>query len=190
MVPPVIFKLKLPMRQKVALTCIFGLGIIVCVASVSRLTTLYSSAYGEDVTAGTLVSTIWTTIEAGLGVICTNLPMLRTPLQHFFPTIFPPRMGTTQISGRRGSRPSCRSNSEAHASPGRLIPPPLPTRKTKLPGQRPAVWDPITMPMPGRANLHEENSSAARGHAEVWEGPRAQSSDPQCRSEYRVHTGY
>ncbi|EXJ74941.1 uncharacterized protein A1O5_01637 [Cladophialophora psammophila CBS 110553] len=78
MVPPVIFKLKLPMRQKLALTCIFGLGVIVCAASISRLTTLYSSAYGDDITAGSLVSTIWTTIEAGLGVICANLPMVQT----------------------------------------------------------------------------------------------------------------
>lgn len=97
MVPPVIFNLKLPIRQKLALTCVFGLGVIVCAASISRLTTLYSSAYGNDATAGSLVSTIWTTIEAGLGVICANLPMLRTPLQHFFPKIFSHRASTNQI---------------------------------------------------------------------------------------------
>ncbi|OAL28837.1 hypothetical protein AYO22_02702 [Fonsecaea multimorphosa] len=135
MVPPVIFTLKLPMRQKLALTCIFGLGVIVCAASISRLTTLYSSAYGDDITAGSLVSTIWTTIEAGLGVICANLPMVRTPLQHFFPRLFPPRTGTGHISSAVPSQRSGAAHGEALASPARLIPPPVPTRKTSLPSQ-------------------------------------------------------
>ncbi|OCT44797.1 hypothetical protein CLCR_06344 [Cladophialophora carrionii] len=170
MVPPVIFKLKLPLRQKLALTCIFGLGVIVCAASVSRLTTLYFSAYGDDVTAGTLVSTIWTTIEAGLGVTCTNLPMLRTPLQHFFPRLFPPRTGTTQISSRRGSRPSCWSNSEGLASPAILFPPPVPTRDTNLSGQLRAVAIPMAMPMPRQADLHEQNSGERRRDVNIREG--------------------
>ncbi|KAI1624450.1 hypothetical protein EDD37DRAFT_609445 [Exophiala viscosa] len=106
MVPPIIFKLKLPMRQKLALTGIFGLGVIVCAASISRLTTLYSSADGNDPTAGSFISTIWTSIEAGLGIICANLPMLRTPLQHFFPKIFPPRSRTNQLSSTSQIRPS------------------------------------------------------------------------------------
>lgn len=97
MVPPVIFTLNISWRQKLALTCIFGLGIIVCAASISRLTTLYSSAYGNDPTAGSLVSTIWTTIEAGLGTICANLPMLRTPVQRLFPRLFPSRTSTFHI---------------------------------------------------------------------------------------------
>ncbi|OAP57336.1 hypothetical protein AYL99_08074 [Fonsecaea erecta] len=135
MVPPVIFRLKLPVRQKLALTCIFGLGVIVCAASISRLTTLYSSAYGNDITAGSLVSTIWTTIEAGLGVLCANLPMVRTPLQHFFPKLFPPRTGTDHISSTVPSQRSGPVNGEALASPARLIPPQVPVRKTSLPSQ-------------------------------------------------------
>ncbi|EXJ94370.1 hypothetical protein A1O1_02764 [Capronia coronata CBS 617.96] len=111
MVPPVIITLKLPIRQKLALICIFGLGVIVCAASISRLTTLYSSAYGSDLTAGSLVSTIWTTIEAGLGVICANLPMLRTPLQRCFPRLFPIRSSTTRTASAAPSPPSsvCRA---------------------------------------------------------------------------------
>ncbi|KAK5560818.1 hypothetical protein LTR46_001126 [Exophiala xenobiotica] len=114
MVPPVIFSLKLPTRQKLALTCIFGLGVIVCAASISRLTTLYSSANGTDATAGSFVSTIWTSIEAGLGVICANLPMLRTPLQHFFPRLFPSRSGTNRVS-------STPSSSRSESGNGRTL---------------------------------------------------------------------
>lgn len=117
MVPPVIFTLEVPVRQKLALTGVFGLGIIVCAASISRLTTLYSSAYGTDATLGSLLSTIWTTVEAGLGIICANLPMLRTPIQHFFPRLFPSRSGTNRLSSRSVSLPCRSSHSNAELSP-------------------------------------------------------------------------
>ncbi len=153
MVPPVILTLQLPLRQKLALIGVFGLGLIVCTASITRMTTLYSSAYGTDVMAGSFVSTIWTTVEAGLGVICTNLPMLRTPLQHFFPRLFPTSTGTNQVSSRRGSRPSCRSNGETLASPTRLIPPPVPTHNVSRLGRAPEISRATTPPPPSRMNL-------------------------------------
>ncbi|EHY59267.1 hypothetical protein ABEF92_006337 [Exophiala dermatitidis] len=117
MVPPVIFTLRLPIRQKLALTCIFGLGVIVCAASISRLTTLYSSAYGGDLTAGSLVSTIWTTIEAGLGVICANLPMLRPTFQRFFPRLFPSRSSADPNSTSTPSHHSGVCNSSPPVAP-------------------------------------------------------------------------
>lgn len=123
MVPPVIFTLSLPIRQKLALTCIFGLGVVVCTASISRLPTLYSSAYGSDLTAGSLVSTIWTTIEAGLGVICANLPMLRTPLQRCLPGLFPVRSSTTQTVSTSPSQPSDVYNAEPPVAPKIFIAP-------------------------------------------------------------------
>ena len=122
MVPPVIFTLKISWRQKLALVCIFGLGAIVCAASISRLTTLYSSAYGNDPMAGSLVSTIWTTIEAGLGIICANLPMLRTPIQRLFPLLFPSGSSTFHITSTATSAPCASSNNETLVSPTSIVP--------------------------------------------------------------------
>ena len=139
MVPPVIFKLKLPMRQKLALTVVFGLGIVVCAASISRLTTLYSSAYGNDPTAGSFVSTIWTSIEAGLGIICANLPMLRTPLQHFFPRIFPPRSRTNQLSSTSQSRPSQGSDGRILVMTTTMDETPICYTAPTMSGQTPAI---------------------------------------------------
>ena len=132
MVPPVIFKLKLPTHQKLALTCIFGLGLIVCAASICRFTTLYSSANGLDITAGSFVSTVWTTVESGLGVVTANLPMLRTPLQHFFPNLASSRTGTHHISTRRLSRPDFWDTGEELASPVRLLRPPMSSQRTSF----------------------------------------------------------
>lgn len=51
--------------------------------------TLGASAASADQTYGTLVSTIWTTIEASTAIICACLPMLKAPLAHLFPRLFP-----------------------------------------------------------------------------------------------------
>ena len=189
MVPPVIFKLQLPMRQKLVLACVFGLGVIVCAASISRLTTLYSSAYGDDITAGSLVSTIWTTIESGLGIVCANLPMLRTPLQHFFPHLFPSRTGTDRISSRRGSRPSCRNKGEALASPARLIAPPIPVRSVSLFGRVPAgIIDVPELPgglelCEGPTKLHQYNQIAQLQDLEAQQRQFGHVGGQQPRSE-------
>lgn len=146
MVPPVVFKLKLPVRQKLALTAIFGLGVIVCAASISRLTTLYTSAYGSDPTAGSLISTIWTSIEAGLGIICANLPMLRTPLQHFFPKVFPPRSSSNQLSSTNCTRPSEGNDSPTLVLTATMDDNPMTCPEPALPGRAPAI---NIMPGPG-----------------------------------------
>lgn len=87
-VPGVVWSLHLPVRQRWALTFVFGLGVFVFATSVLRLTTLDVSSKTTDPTAGTLVSTIWTTIEASCAVVCACLPMVRTPLQRYWPRLF------------------------------------------------------------------------------------------------------
>ena len=53
------------------------------------MTTLDRSSKAADPTAGTLVSTMWTTIEASSAVVCACLPMVRTPVQRLVPRLFP-----------------------------------------------------------------------------------------------------
>lgn len=49
------------------------------------MTTLDPASKSADQTHGTLISTTWTTIEAGTGIICACLPMLKAPLTLIFP---------------------------------------------------------------------------------------------------------
>jgi hypothetical protein len=90
-VPGVVWQLRLPVRQRLGLTMVFGLGIFVFATSILRMTTLDHSSKAPDVTAGTLISTMWTTIEASTAIICACLPMLRTPVQRLLPRLFPSR---------------------------------------------------------------------------------------------------
>lgn len=88
-VPPVVWKLRLPQRQKLGLTVVFGLGVFVFCMSILRMTTLDVSSKSIDATHGTLISTMWTMIEASTAIVCACLPMLRTPIQRLVPKIFP-----------------------------------------------------------------------------------------------------
>lgn len=71
----------LQFRQKVNLTIVLGLGVFTTVTAILRMTTLSSTAMSSDKTGGTLTSTIWSSIEAGLGIVVANLPMMRQLLR-------------------------------------------------------------------------------------------------------------
>lgn len=83
----VIWSLRLARNQKIGLTCVFGLGVFVLVTSVLRLTTLKGGSTAEDPLTGTVVSTMWTMIEASTAVACACLPMCRTPLRRVWPKL-------------------------------------------------------------------------------------------------------
>ncbi|KAI9816883.1 MAG: hypothetical protein M1827_001528 [Pycnora praestabilis] len=117
---PVIGRLNLPKRQRIGLILVFALGGFVCVTSVLRMTTLDLSSKSTDATLGTLKSTIWTTIEPNVGIICACLPMLKSPLSFFLPSLFasPPPPATTPRLTTRGSHLSHAAMRETGLMPG------------------------------------------------------------------------
>jgi hypothetical protein len=114
-VPPVVWKLKLPFRQKLGLTVVFGLGLFVCATSILRMMTLDQSSKALDPTQGTFLSTMWTTIEASTAIVCACLPMLRTPVQRLVPRLFPSQAASE--TGRKGKRAPV-AKTPAVVSPG------------------------------------------------------------------------
>jgi len=71
----------LQLRQKINLTIVLGLGLFTIIASTLRVTTLDQAASAEDKTGGTLISTIWSSVEVSLALSVTNMPMLRQLLR-------------------------------------------------------------------------------------------------------------
>ena len=71
----------LQLRQKINLTIVLGLGVFTVITAILRVTTLDQAAQQEDKTAGTLVSTIWSSVEACLALCVANLPMMRQLLK-------------------------------------------------------------------------------------------------------------
>jgi hypothetical protein len=111
--PFMIWSLRLPRSQKIGLTFVFGLGIFVFATSVLRLTTLERGSQARDPMVGTVISTMWTMIEASTAAVCACLPMCRTPLQRLWPRLFPSKYGS---AGGAQTQTTSRTQTQASGS--------------------------------------------------------------------------
>lgn len=84
---PVLYNLKLPLNQRIALMLVFSLGAFIIVTSILRMTTLNTTAKSPDPTYE-CQATMWTVLEANVAIICACLPMCRILLAALFPRIF------------------------------------------------------------------------------------------------------
>jgi hypothetical protein len=119
--PFMIWSLHLPRSQKIGLLFVFGLGVFVFATSVLRLTTLHSGSQARDPLVGTVLSTMWTMVEASTAVVCACLPMCRTPVQRWWPKLFPSKHGSaggvqTQTHSPAGTHNQSRTQIQAGGS--------------------------------------------------------------------------
>ncbi|KAK7705446.1 hypothetical protein SLS57_010100 [Botryosphaeria dothidea] len=71
-------KLQIPRRQKVALGCIFSVGIFLCVTGILRMVyifPLYNSTYDIPWHASPVWT--WTAVEAHMAIVCASAPALK-----------------------------------------------------------------------------------------------------------------
>ncbi|KAI9850536.1 MAG: hypothetical protein M1838_005545 [Thelocarpon superellum] len=73
---PQVWRLKVSIKQKIGLSCIFLLGGFVCIASAIRLSVLHQ-LYTDDPTWTAYAPALWTLLEANLGIVCACLPIMR-----------------------------------------------------------------------------------------------------------------
>lgn len=85
MVLPVrlLMTLRITLKQKVALTCLFSLGIIVIIFAFVRLfqvikATAESQTDPTTIANGPILLSLWSVIEAAVAVVVTNLPAFRS----------------------------------------------------------------------------------------------------------------
>ncbi|KAK2041428.1 hypothetical protein LZ31DRAFT_586497 [Colletotrichum somersetense] len=86
----IVMKVQLPLKKRLAVVGMLGLGAAVCVISVTRVLATFAIAeeYGKhpkDVMYYTTPVFFWTNIELSLAIICACLPTLRPIWVHFFP---------------------------------------------------------------------------------------------------------
>ncbi|MCJ1250087.1 hypothetical protein MMC30_007313, partial [Trapelia coarctata] len=72
----VVWRLHLPIRQKLVLSVIFSLGGFVCIASVIRIVSL-NELDNDDLSYTLPATATWSLVEANLALTCANLPLLR-----------------------------------------------------------------------------------------------------------------
>ncbi|KAF7590740.1 hypothetical protein BBP40_002478 [Aspergillus hancockii] len=119
---PLLTKLQLPKRQKIALIIVFALGTFVCAVSIVRLAALIRMIRSPDQTRisplplspspffvhsynkleHNAAAANWSFIEASVAIICASLPPLRPFIVRIFPRIF-----LSQVSSERDKPRLC-----------------------------------------------------------------------------------
>lgn len=98
---PIILRLQMSWKQKLALVAWFGTGLITLGAAVARLVILIPSLKNTDTTFVLAQGTLWLIVEANLIIICGSLPTFRLFLNHMAPRILGESRKTTG-SGNSG----------------------------------------------------------------------------------------
>lgn len=121
---PLVWNLKLPVRQRLAVMSIFGLGIIVNVAGAVRTAYVYESMLATyDTTWMGWPILLSGTIEINMGLICASAPALRPLLTVIIPRLLDTTRHYYSSSSKRASKlwsPEPSKASNAIASQGDL----------------------------------------------------------------------
>ncbi|KFY89662.1 hypothetical protein V500_05555 [Pseudogymnoascus sp. VKM F-4518 (FW-2643)] len=97
---PMIIKLKMSKRQKIACVLIFGIGSLTVATSVVRLVYLPGTLKSSDISWDAAPANVWTFVEGNLFVICGSIPTMRRFFSHFFPNIFGTSVSTSHDQSR------------------------------------------------------------------------------------------
>ncbi|EPS41584.1 hypothetical protein H072_4520 [Dactylellina haptotyla CBS 200.50] len=81
---PLAWKLELDLRKRILIIVLFGLGILVSVASIVRITTL-DSLGSMDITFSITGSLLWSIIEANVALICASGPAIKPLFTRLIP---------------------------------------------------------------------------------------------------------
>ncbi|PGH07999.1 hypothetical protein GX51_01439 [Blastomyces parvus] len=85
---PILIRLNLPKRQRIALVLVFALGGFVCITSGLRLESVRQVARSADIIASNAAAASWSSVESNVAIICCTLPTLRPLITRMFPNIF------------------------------------------------------------------------------------------------------
>jgi len=87
---PMLWKLRMPFQQKIAVLAIFMTGSGVCVVSILRIRSLVILLDKDDVTWELVEGYIWSAIELNTAIVCATLPFTK----QFLRGVCPRRLGT------------------------------------------------------------------------------------------------
>ncbi|KAL2192649.1 hypothetical protein P885DRAFT_47254 [Corynascus similis CBS 632.67] len=94
---PVVWTIRLPRRQKIALSGIFGFGFVVCFISILRLLQLLRAQTDSDFTYVAAELSYMTAVETNGAIVCACVMTLKPLLARLFPRVW----GSTGSSGAR-----------------------------------------------------------------------------------------
>ncbi|ROV90820.1 hypothetical protein VPNG_09842 [Cytospora leucostoma] len=116
---PVVLSLNINTRKKIALACVFAVGLFVITTSIVRWVALLGTK--SDITWNQVEAGVWTYLEISIGITCANLPLLLPLVRSWFST------GDTS----RGYRGAADKRSSAY-TPNNMATPRSTTKKRSL----------------------------------------------------------
>ncbi|KAF7185647.1 Satratoxin biosynthesis SC1 cluster protein 4 [Pseudocercospora fuligena] len=117
---PVLKSLNIPKKQRYILMAVFGLGGVVCIISVLRLSALYAISVSSDVSWDNPLAAIWSSTEVNVGILCSCLPTLKGCVTRFFPHLFTSSNGSRRVTPVfELSGPATRGKCQSHISANR-----------------------------------------------------------------------
>ncbi|KAM5357516.1 hypothetical protein ACJZ2D_016191 [Fusarium nematophilum] len=99
---PMLWKVKMPKRQKLGLIGIFMTGSFVCVIGFLRIQSLFGLMGLHDLTWHLVDGYVWVVIEMNTGIICACLPFMKPFLKHIFPRVFGSSLGSSYRQSSNG----------------------------------------------------------------------------------------
>ncbi|KAH7346039.1 hypothetical protein BKA66DRAFT_478287 [Pyrenochaeta sp. MPI-SDFR-AT-0127] len=105
---PILWKLKLPVKKRIAVIFLFSLGFVATIASLVRFSTLAFVKNGTDFTYTSSQAYIWLSIELSLGLVTGSLSSLRPIITW---------NGVGLFSSERSRYPDTGTHSKSHRNP-------------------------------------------------------------------------
>ncbi|KAF2445758.1 hypothetical protein P171DRAFT_520501 [Karstenula rhodostoma CBS 690.94] len=85
---PQLLKLKLSLRRKFFLICIFSVGFLTMIVSCIRIQTIATYGNSNNPMYDSLEAALYSVLEQNVGIICICMPMFRRFFGHMFPRCF------------------------------------------------------------------------------------------------------
>ncbi|KAM0328650.1 hypothetical protein ACHAQA_005062 [Verticillium albo-atrum] len=82
---PSVLQLQLPLKQRIIVLGIFGLGFFVCIISIYRMFTLRAGVISQDPSWENIGVAIWSCLELNVSIIASTLPTLRPLVARLLP---------------------------------------------------------------------------------------------------------
>ncbi|KAL2132730.1 hypothetical protein VTI74DRAFT_3440 [Chaetomium olivicolor] len=98
---PLVWKLGVPIAQKIAVMAVFAIGIFATITSCLRVTTLDIFAKSPDNTYN-VANVMWTIVEPNVAIVCACLPVLRPFVVKLFPGLRSKSYGSQGTPGYAG----------------------------------------------------------------------------------------
>ncbi|KAH7385044.1 hypothetical protein BKA64DRAFT_581538 [Cadophora sp. MPI-SDFR-AT-0126] len=100
---PFLWKLQMPVRQKIGVSAVLMMGGFVCIVSIIRLLSIKTLLDSADLTKATTPALMWCVIELNISIIGGNFPTLRPFLRKYVPALLGSSKGRTSATGKTRS---------------------------------------------------------------------------------------